>query len=43
MAEDSEKVRTSAFWRGRLRKDGSTVANLEKAIGINDFAHFTRH
>jgi hypothetical protein len=43
MAEDYEKVGTSAFWRGRLRKDGSTVANLEKVIGINDFAQFTPH
>ena len=43
MAEDYEKVGTSAFWRGRLRKDGSTVANLEKAIGINDLAQFTPH
>jgi hypothetical protein len=42
-AEDSEKVGTSAFWPGRLRKNGSTVANLEKAIGINDLVQFTPH
>jgi hypothetical protein len=43
MAEDAEKVETSAFWQGRLRKDGSTRANLERAIGINNLAQFTPH